>query len=77
MVPVVPVRLLLPGPWTGQSAEPAVYQATPLPAPMPGPGLRLPVPARRTVEAMLGGRRPGPDRWVRSWRRVWELPWTA
>lgn len=76
-IPVVPVRLLLPAPWTAATDEPAVYQATPTVVPMPGPGLRLPVPGRRTVEALLSGRRPGPDRWVRAWKRVWEIPWTA
>ena len=73
----MPVRLLLPAPWTAATDEPAVYQATPTVVPMPGPGLRLPVPGRRTVEALLSGPRPGPDRWVRAWKRVWEIPWTA
>lgn len=50
-IPVVPVRLLLPGrlfPWAD---GPAVFQATPVPMPLPGPGIRLPTPGRATVAA--------------------------
>jgi hypothetical protein len=75
-LPVVPVRLLLPGrlfPW---SEGPAVFQATPARVPLPGPGIRLPGPPRGTVRALLQGRLPVPaDRWVRAWRRVWEARW--
>ncbi|MDX1691559.1 MAG: hypothetical protein R3290_11100 [Acidimicrobiia bacterium] len=76
-VPVVPVRLLLPEPWVTPTEDPAVYQATPTPGRMPGPGVRLPVPGRGTVDALLQGRRPAPNRWIRAWQRVWEVPWTA
>ena len=75
-VPVVPVRLLIPGGLFPFVDGPAVHQATAARAPMPGPGVRLPVPGRATVGALLRGRRPAPgDRWVRAWRRVWEAPW--
>ena len=75
-VPVVPVRLLLPGGLFPHDASPAVDQATRAPMRLPGPGLRLPRPGPGTVDALLGGRRPAAgDRWVRSWRPVWEAPW--
>lgn len=76
-VPVVPIRLLVPGGLLPASVDAAVYQATPHPMPLPGPGIRLPVPARRTTAALLTGRMPGRgDRWIRAWRAVWEGPWT-
>jgi hypothetical protein len=74
--PVVPVRPSLPGGLFPPSAGPAVYQAAPGALRPPGPGIRLPIPARRTVEALLAGRLPVPgDRWIRAWKRVWEVPW--
>lgn len=74
--PVVPVRLLIPGGLFPSLDGPAVYQATPAWAPMPTPGVRLPVPHRSTVTALLAGRRPGRrDRWVAAWRSAWRLPW--
>ena len=74
--PVVPVRLSLPGGLFPPSAGPAVYQAGPGALRPPGTGIRLPIPARRTVEALLAGSLPVPgDRWIRAWKRVWEAPW--
>jgi len=74
--PVVPVRLLIPGALFPHSTGPAVYQSTRAPLPLPGPGLRLPVPAAGTVAGLLKGRLPlVGDRWVRAWRPVWEAPW--
>jgi len=76
-IPLVPVRLLVPGGLRPAPVGPAVYQATPHPMPLPGPGLRLPVPRRATTAALLTGRMPAVgDRWVRAWRPVWEGPWT-
>jgi hypothetical protein len=76
-VPTVMVRLLVPGGLFPAVMRPAVYQATPHPMQLPGPGIRLPVPSRRTTAALLAGRRPAVgDRWVRAWRRAWEVPWT-
>lgn len=72
--PVVPVRLLVPG-WLGGPADPAVWQATPEWTQLPGPGVRLPVPDRSTVRALLAGRRPGRSRWVDAWRSVWKARW--
>ena len=75
-IPVVPVRLLVPGEWFTPFEGPAVYQATPAWVNTPGPGIRLPVPTRGTVAAPIEGRRPAfGDRWVAVWRRVWEMPW--
>jgi len=75
-VPVVPVRLLVGGSLFGPAAGPAVYQSTPATMRLPGPGVRLPTPARSTVAALLDGIAPPVgDRWVRAWRRVWEAPW--
>jgi len=75
-VPVVPVRLLIPGSLFEPSDGPAVLQATPAFTRMTAAGIRLPVPARATVAALLRGESPAAwDRWVRAWRRVWEAPW--
>jgi hypothetical protein len=74
--PVVPVRLSLPGTLFPPGDGPSVYQATPGALRPPGPGIRLPVPNRRTVEGLISGRLPLPgDRWIRAWRRAWEVPW--
>ena len=72
--PVVPVRLLVPG-WFGGPAEPAVWQATPGWTQLPASGVRLPVPDRSTVRALLAGRRPGRSRWINAWRSVWKARW--
>jgi hypothetical protein len=75
-VPIVPVRMLLPGGLFDRHDGPSVYQATPAPVRLPGPGIRLPAPARATVGALVrGGAPPRWDRWVRAWRPVWEAPW--
>lgn len=75
-VPVVPVRLLLPGAWFPAPAAPAVFQATPAMVRLPADGVRLPVPRPATVAALLAGRRPARgDRWVRAWAGAWRFPW--
>ena len=75
-IPVVPVRLHLPGSLFARPDGPAVFQATPSFARLPGIGVRLPVPAGTTVRALLDGRRPSSrDRWVKAWRSAWTLPW--
>ncbi len=73
-IPVVPVRLLVPG-WLRGPAEPSVWQATPEWTQLPAPGVRLPVPGRSTVSALLVGRRPARSRWVNAWRSVWKVGW--
>lgn len=73
---VVPVYPLLPGDTVSYDSEPAVYQRCGWRIRPDGPGLVLPRPRSSTVRALLEGRRPIADRWVRSWRRVWEAAWT-
>lgn len=76
-VPVVPVRLLLPGDLFGVIEGMAVYQSTPTWSRMPGEGIRLPTPRPATIGGLLEGRRPaGSDRWIGAWKRVWRAPWT-
>jgi hypothetical protein len=75
-VPLVPVRLLIPAGLFPHGGAAAVYQSTPIVMRPPCPGVRLPVPSKGTVAALLAGRLPAAgDRWVRAWSRVWELPW--
>jgi hypothetical protein len=71
-VPVVP---LLPGGMTPNCERPAVYQQIGWPIKAPGPGMTIKTPPRSTVAALLEGRVPVQSRWVRSWRRVWEMSW--
>lgn len=72
-VPVVP---LYPG-WLAPRDEAAsAWQRVPGgEATPPGPGPVLPRLRARTVRRLLSGRHPGRDRWVGSWREVWDLPW--
>lgn len=78
-VPLVPVRLLVPGglfPPQGRG----VYQAL-------GPGDRrasrlrhdgslvMPPAPRRSIRMLLDGSRPVASRWIAAWRRVWDAPW--
>lgn len=74
-VPVIPLRPLWPGFLAPAGSRAAVWQRVGTGTEPPGPGPVLPPPGRRTVEALLGGRHPVRSRWVRAWRRVWELPW--
>jgi hypothetical protein len=75
-VPVVPVRMILPGRLFEDVEGPSVFQSTAVLARLPGPGVRLPVPSRTTVAGLVTGRLPhGADRWIRAWRRVWEVSW--
>lgn len=75
-IPVVPVRLLVGG-WMSGPAEPGVWQATPQWTQLPAPGVRLPVPERSTVRALLDGRRPVRSRWVRAWKPMWSTSWAG
>ncbi len=76
VVPVVPVRLLVPGGIFEIAAGPGVFQSTPIRMPLPEDGVRLPRPSTGTVRSLLTGRLPAPaDRWLAAWRRVWRLPW--
>lgn len=73
---VVPVRPLLPGDFLAFSSEPAVYQRYGWHVRPEGPGPVLPPARPSTLRALLEGRQPIADRWVRSWRQVWEAAWT-
>ncbi|MDQ3783217.1 MAG: hypothetical protein M3349_09840 [Actinomycetota bacterium] len=71
---VVPVRPLVPG-MPVDPTERAVYQRGPWAMDLPPPALVLPRVRPGTVRCLLECRRPGPSRWLRQWRRVWDLPW--
>jgi hypothetical protein len=73
--PTVPVRALYPGRLAPTQPIAAVWQPISLGSRPPGPGLVLPRLGRRTITALLSGRLPFRDRWVSSWRGVWDLPW--
>ncbi len=67
---------LLPGPRPARSDRPAVHQRCGWRVRPAGPGPVLPRPSPGTVRAFLEHRLPGPSRWVRAWRDVWNHPWT-
>lgn len=73
--PVVPVLPLLPGSLRPLPRPVAVYQRSGWPVPPPGPGPVLPRPRPATLGLLAAGGRPLPDRWLRSWRQVWGVPW--
>ncbi|HEY5727480.1 MAG TPA: hypothetical protein VIV08_02610 [Acidimicrobiia bacterium] len=70
---VVPVHPLAPG--RPFDAGPAVYQPGPWSIRLPPPAFVLPRAQPGAVRSLLEGRRPGMSRWLRAWRRVWEMPW--
>jgi hypothetical protein len=70
---VVPVHPLAPG--RPFAAGPAVYQAGPWSIRLPPPAYVLPRAGPGAVRSLLEGRRPGMSRWLRAWRKVWDLPW--
>ena len=74
-IPVIPLRPLWPGFLAPAGSRAAVWRRVGTSTEPPGPGPVLPPPGRGTVTALLGGRRPVRSRWVRAWRRVWEMPW--
>lgn len=65
MVPLVPLGAGRP------SDGPVAYQDAGWRMSPPGPGPVLPVPRKATWAALAAGRRPVPDRWVRSLRAMW------
>lgn len=74
-IPVVPVRPLWPGCLAPTGELASVWQMVHGGSDAPGPGPVLPPPGRAVVAGLLSGRRPVRSRWVRAWRKVWELPW--
>lgn len=73
--PTIPVMPLWPGWLAPAGSGAAVWQSVAGSGDPPGPGPVLPPPGRGVMTSLLAGRRPPPSRWVRAWRRVWELPW--
>jgi hypothetical protein len=69
----VPILALTP--LIGPVAGPAVYQRSIWRMEPPGPGIVLPRPSGSTIRALARGAMPGPSRWVRAWRDVWDVPW--
>lgn len=72
--PVVPVRLAVPGDLLGSWSGPAVWQPVGWRAELRD-GVNLPRPRPRSWAAVLAGRRPAGDPWVRAWRPAWERSW--
>ncbi len=69
-VPVVP---LVPGNLQAGYGPRAVYQRAGWRVEAPEGALVLPRPRRSTIHGLLNGTAPWPgDRWVRSWRPLWE-----
>jgi hypothetical protein len=75
LAPTVPVVALFPGALAPPGAVPAVFQRTGFRVSPGAPGPVLPRPSRRTIGGLLEGSVDHRSRWIRSWRRVWELPW--
>lgn len=74
--PVVPVEPLFPGLLCPRGSHPAVWQRVRGgPSSAPGPGPVLPPAGAANIRRILAGGMPLPGRWLRSWRRIWGLPW--
>lgn len=73
--PALEVKPMLPGPLAPRVSGPAAYQRLHPGTPLPGPGLGLPPLSRAVAHSLLMGRVEPRWRWVRAWRRAWELPW--
>ena len=71
----VPYRALYPGALAPDSHAPAVWQRIRGGSVGRHKGPVLPPVSTRSVRAMLENRRPIAPRWIREWKRVWELPW--
>lgn len=74
--PVVPVVPSLPHGYGSEVEAPFVAQATGLAARSTrAAAFTLPAPSRRTITALLAGKRAVGSRWIRAWRSVWEVAW--
>lgn len=62
----------LPGALAARVAGPVVVQRTGWRGTGPG-DVSLPRPSTHLIRLLLEGRLPGPSRWVRAWKPVWEL----
>lgn len=78
-VPLVPVRLLVPGrlfPPQGRGVYQPLGSVSHRARSLRASGsLVLPAAPRRTVAALLAGSQPAPSRWMTAWRRVWAASW--
>jgi hypothetical protein len=73
--PVVPVFPVLPGHLRTGPGQAAVWQLAAPGERAPGPGPTLPPLGRSLMRRLLSLELPPGSRWVRAWRRVWDLPW--
>ena len=74
--PVIPVVPLLPLEYGEVVSPPFVAQSTGLsPTVGSAAAVALPAPSRRTVAGLLSGRAVPGSRWVRAWRRAWDVAW--
>lgn len=74
-VPRLDLRPLLPGGLFAYDRSPAVYQDAGWGITQPGPGPVLPRPRPATIRSLCEGVLPLPDRWLKGWSHVWQLPW--
>lgn len=73
--PTVPVHVLYPHAVRTWEEGAAVWQSLGAGQTPPGPGPLLPPISSRTMRHLLRGWVPRPNRWLRAWRQVWEMPW--
>ncbi len=74
--PVLPVVPLLPMTFRPHTSGPHVGQSTGLSNEVSADAVFvLPPPGRRTVGALMQGKRPRPSRWIRRWRAAWVESW--
>jgi len=78
-VPLVPVRLLLPGrlfPPQGRGVYQPVGRGDRRASRLKAAGsLVMPPAPRRAIRVLLDGSRPAAGRWTAAWQRVWDAPW--
>jgi hypothetical protein len=71
----VPVRALMPGLLRVSEEGPAVWQPVVSAVRPSGPGPVLPPLRAPLARRLLAGRTARRARWVRSWEKVWSMPW--
>ena len=71
----VPYAGLYPGALAPTAKGPAVWQRLRGSGQAPGPGPVLPRIGSATVRLLLDSKRPPSRRWIKSWGRVWAMPW--
>lgn len=73
--PTVPVIPVYPGLLSPVDSGASVWQPSAPLVKAPGPGPVLPLLRPGLLRRLLSGRLPPRSRWIRAWRRVWEMPW--